>query len=285
MAITVDEAATSRSKSGKSIQLDYIVRGTSDDSAVETAVMATAPAMHGGKYRESEPSLRCTWVDEITDTGEWEASVRYNPPTMIEPEVSVDGTFLLSGSTGGGTEHAIVSKQTIANYGLAGDSGPNYNKLIGVTDNGVEGADIFAADFRFTARLYRGPGNYPDLGDLYALSPSYNNAPVTFEDSKTGQQLTFALGECLFIYAEWDEPRADGIVVFTYHFAGSPNITNEVLGQVTVTEKMGWNLLWVRYQNIEDTSKKTIIKRPVSAHVERVYDPGDWSKLKIPVPA
>ena len=65
----------------------------------------------------------------------------------------------------------------------------------------------------------------------------------------------------------------------TFRFAASPNVANLQLGNITGIQKEGWQYLWVRYADDEDTTAKTLIKRPVSAYVEQVYPYGDFSLL------
>ena len=55
------------------------------------------------------------------------------------------------------------------------------------------------------------------------------------------------------------------------------------LGTITGISKEGWQYLWVRFIDDEDTTAKALIKRPVSAYVEQVYSYGDFSGLGIGV--
>ncbi len=51
--------------------------------------------------------------------------------------------------------------------------------------------------------------------------------------------------------------------------------------EITGISKRGWDHLWVRYQDAEDSTAKALVKRPVAAYVERVYYDGDFSGLGI----
>jgi hypothetical protein len=55
------------------------------------------------------------------------------------------------------------------------------------------------------------------------------------------------------------------------------------LGNITGINKQGWHYLWVRFDDDEDSSAKTLIKKPIAAYVERVYEYGDFSALGIGV--
>ena len=65
----------------------------------------------------------------------------------------------------------------------------------------------------------------------------------------------------------------------TYRFAASPNMTGLIVGTITGITKGGWHHLWALYA--DDVDQNTLIKRPIAAYVERVYDPGDFSQLGI----
>ncbi|HUT59790.1 MAG TPA: hypothetical protein VNA25_18235 [Phycisphaerae bacterium] len=38
---------------------------------------------------------------------------------------------------------------------------------------------------------------------------------------------------------------------------------------------------WVRYADAKDAAAKRIVKKPIAAYVEKVYDDGDFSQLGI----
>ena len=67
----------------------------------------------------------------------------------------------------------------------------------------------------------------------------------------------------------------------TFRFAASPNVAGLSLGNISGINKEGWQYLWVRFADDEDGSSSTLIKKPVAAYVERVYEYGDFSGLGI----
>lgn len=91
--------------------------------------------------------------------------------------------------------------------------------------------------------------------------------------------MTFAAYECLFNGAQFADPRPDGAVEFTYSFSGSPNKTNLTVGDISGIAKNGWDYLWVRYADSDDTAAKAIIKKPLAAYVESVYSSGNLGAL------
>jgi hypothetical protein len=65
----------------------------------------------------------------------------------------------------------------------------------------------------------------------------------------------------------------------TYKFAASPNRTGIVVGEITGISKKGWEYMWVRYADAEDAAAKAIVKKPVAAYVEKVYEDGNFGVL------
>ena len=69
----------------------------------------------------------------------------------------------------------------------------------------------------------------------------------------------------------------------SFKFAASPNATGLVVGDITGIAKKGWEYLWVRYADAEDTSAKVLVKKPIAAYVEQVYPYGNFAGLGIGV--
>ncbi|MFN8730574.1 MAG: hypothetical protein ACK5Z4_12025, partial [Planctomyces sp.] len=93
----------------------------------------------------------------------------------------------------------------------------------------------------------------------------------------------FAAGEVLFLGATGSK-RGDGPDdnwEITFRFAASPNQTGLSVGSITGISKKGWEYLWVRYADAEDSGSGAIIKKPIAAYVERVYDQANFGALGI----
>jgi len=67
----------------------------------------------------------------------------------------------------------------------------------------------------------------------------------------------------------------------TFKWAASPNKTDIKIGGITVPSKEGWHYLWVRYRDKDDQAAKELVKDPVAAYVEQVYEYSDFSQLGI----
>jgi len=61
----------------------------------------------------------------------------------------------------------------------------------------------------------------------------------------------------------------------------SPNRSNIVVGEITGIARKGWEYLWVRYADAKDDTAKAIVKKPVAAYVEKVYEEGSFAGLGI----
>ena len=89
-----------------------------------------------------------------------------------------------------------------------------------------------------------------------------------------------AAGECLFLGASGSKRGEDDWEI-TYRFAASPNRSSISVGPITVASKKGWEYLWVRYADEEDAGSNTLVKKPIAAYVERVYEEGNFAALGV----
>jgi len=272
MAITVTEKPDSRPSSDgqdASAELLYTVRGTADDAAAKAALASEAPTTHGDLVRQ-------TWgVEPVhVDTGSpddciWDGTVRYGRVNNTPPET---GESVFNFDTGGGTQHITQSLQTIGSYAPPGKTAPNFKGAIGVTHDSVEGVDITVPIYQFSETHY--------LADS-AVTPAYKATLFSLTGKvNSGAFKGFAAGEVLFLGASGSK-RGEADWEITFRFAASPNRTNLTVGDITVASKKGWEYLWVRYADAEDSSAKVLVKQPVAAYVEKVYPDGDFSGLGI----
>jgi hypothetical protein len=58
-------------------------------------------------------------------------------------------------------------------------------------------------------------------------------------------------------------------------------VTGLAVGPITGIAKKGWEYLWVRYADVEDTGAKMLVKRPIAAYVEQVYEYANFAGLGI----
>jgi hypothetical protein len=270
MPITVEEKFESRQVTmgtNPSAELRYTVRGTDDDVAARVALEGASPTVYD-LYNDGLWLVpRDSATVEPVGNDLWEGIVRYS----LSPQ---ENESIFSFDTGGGTQHITQSLQTVASHAPPGKTAPDFKGAIGVTDDSVEGVDITVPVYTFSETHF-----LPDAlvtpaykATLFALTGRVNNAPWK----------GFALGEVLFLGAAGSK-RGLGPWEISYRFAASPNVTGLTVGEITGVAKKGWEYLWVRYADAEDTVAKALVKKPIAAYVERVYEYGDFSLLGIGV--
>jgi hypothetical protein len=257
MTITIDERFNSREATegpSPATELLYLVQGTEDDLQVKSLVAATAPTLYDGLVRDS-------FSVTPLGGGVWECSVRY---TLLESETQF--TF----DTGGGTQHITQSLQTMGGYAPAGFTAPNFQGAMGVTTDSVEGTDITVPVYSFTETHYIS-------GAL--VTPAYKATLFFLTGKVNGAAFKgFSVGEVLFLGAAGSKRGTDDWEI-TYRFAASPNVTGLAVGPITGIAKKGWEYLWVRYADAED--EHVLVKRPIAAYVEQVYELGNFAGLGI----
>jgi hypothetical protein len=264
MAITIDEQFDSReatqSIDSPSIDLKYQVKGTEDDVAVRGVVEATIPAFYLSLPFQS-------YHIKPLGGGVWEVTARYG-----KQEQKDTGSSSFSFDTGGGTTHITQSLRTVSTYAPAGKVAPDFKGAIGVATDSVEGTDITIPVYSFTETHYIPTalvtGAYKVT--LFALTGRVNQ--YAFKG--------FAPGEVLFLGASGSVRGTEDWEI-TFRFAASPNVTGLAVGDIANIAKSGWSYLWIRYADAED--QKVLVKQPIAAYVEQVYEAGDFAGLGIGV--
>ena len=285
MPITVAEKYDSRQSttgSNAQVTLTYIASGSDDDLAIKSAVENFAPETYDGLPRQS------VQIEPISEEY-WDASVRYAEATSTSSGGSSNpdpgsGEYTYSFDTMGGTQHITQSLDTVGSYADSSiPSAPDFHGAIGVSNtNGnaeVQGVDITVPIYNFSETHYLTVEQVtPEYkGTLFQLTGKVNNA--TFRG--------LAAGECLFLGASGTlhgtetDTETTGDWEITYRFAASPNKTGITIGNISGIAKKGWEYLWVRYADVEDMDAMAMVKRPIAAYVEQVYEDADFSLLDI----
>lgn len=267
MAITIAEKIDSRESTtgdNGTVELKYIVSGTADDLAAKAALAANTGVTYDGYTRQS---VHVEAVGDPTISLTWEGSVQY-AVKQKEPET---GESSFSFDTGGGTQHITQSIETVQKYAASGTA-PDFHGAIGATKDSVEGVDITMPVYNFSETHYFDPSVVTSAykGLLFHKTGMYNN------DSFKG----FEPGEVLFLGASGSK-RGKGDWEISFRFAASQNRSSIMVGSIGPISKKGWEYLWVRYEDAEDTAAKALIKKPVAAYVEKVYYGTDFTSLGI----
>jgi len=247
-----------------SVTMHYILDGTSDDITAKTLLLNSTPTIYDGLVRD-ECTLEPIFVDTVSGAGKWECRVRYVKPEYTPPEV---GESSFAFDTGGGTQHITQSLATVGSYGASG-AAPDFQGAIGVTHDNVEGVDITVPVYNFSETHYI-PDADVNKAAYFSLTGKVNDA--SFKG--------LAAGECLFLGASGSK-RGEEDWEITFRFAASPNRTGISVGSITGISKKGWEYLWVRYADVEDAGSNTLVKQPVAAYVEQVYEYGNFAALGI----
>lgn len=260
------ESRRSTTGDNPSAELVYDIRGVAGDLAARGHADAASPATYDGLAKQNIS------IDPVGPE-HWEASVRYARAGFGgQPQT---GQSVFSIDTGGGTQHITQARATIARHGAPGTTAPNYQGAIGVTPDGVEGVDIAVPVYQFAETHYL-PDSAVSSGykaTLFALTGKVNSDPFK----------GFSPGEVLFLGASVSPSgtAADADWEISFRFAASPNVTGLSVGPIRGIDKQGWEYLWVRYEDAEDAGARAIVKRPIAAYVERVYDAGAFAGLGI----
>lgn len=238
------------------------------------AVLAAAPASWTAAGHTLLLDDKASEAFEIGDDGPYFGVARYKPQEFASLGA---GESSFEFDTTGGTAHLSASFLTVAAFGDGADVEDNGN-LIGVTQDGVEGVDVVVPAFAFQITK---AFDVNDVDETYILililmTGAVNNDTFTVT---TDDGITFDLeaGECLFLGARGG--MRNGLVEITFFFAGSLNVDELVIGDITVTDKRGWDYIWVRYRETTTIDGKWLTKQPVHVYLEQVYEDGPFSTL------
>jgi hypothetical protein len=283
MAIIVTEKMQSRPSSlGENAGCDllYTIKGTADDAEARAALMDAAPATYYGLPVQNG-EVRPVFVDISNPDGSiWDGTAHYARKQDQERKV---GDQSYEFDTTGGTEHVTQSKETM---GLWSSEGPCdktwFGHAIGVTPDGVEGADIVSRVYRWseTHILDKAEVTEAYKDKLFMLTGTVNNAEFRGK----------AQGSVLFLGVRGGA-RGDDDVELTFNFAASRNMTLPDIpskaheppygdAPITGVYKRGWEYLWILYVDSE-TAHGLPTKLAVCAATERVYEYSDFSQLGI----
>ena len=276
MATRVEEAYSERDQTVDSkgnvteIEIPYLVFEVSDEDAALSAARSKA-AGHSIKGM----TLDSIEVVERINDDTWKVKAVYaETEDGADDDIEDDGeeeTVSFAFDTGGGTMHRNQSLKTVSK---APNDAPDFNGAIEVDNEGnVNGVDVTMPVLNFTE-------THTMSGTRVTTSYKKNIAALTGTVNRSSFR-GFAAGEVLFLGASGSKRsrKASGPWEITFRFAVSPNQSSVSVGKLKVSNKKGWNYLWVRYADKVADNKKNVIKEPVAAYVEQVYPEGDFGNL------
>jgi len=253
--------------------LRYVIIGVSDYDTALAALAAEAPTTLGDLIRK-------TWRVNPEGDGSnlWTGEVDYNQPDAASYDTG-DTSFEFDTTFVGGVR-LYQALEHIADYPAG--TAPNHKGAINVVRDAsglrVEGLDLAppADAIRFSATRYQAT---VDLSVLFALSGCANSAEWSI--SVEGVSGTFAEREALFLGAAGSKRRR-GDWSIRYAFCAMPSVTGLTIGEIAAIAKKGMDYLWVEYADESNAESKSLVKKPLAVHVERVWRTGAFSGLGIP---
>lgn len=151
-------------------------------------------------------------------------------------------------------------------------TGPNYEKAIQVTKDGVAGCDITAGAAQFTLQAVRGTFTRGYLKKLRSIVGKTNDRVWS----------GFPRGEVTYRGATVQDAADGGLGRFNlaHKFELAENEVNIDVGNgITVPDKRGWEYLWCAYE--EKVVGNFVLWVPAAAFVETVVKEADFREIEI----
>ena len=250
-----------------SAEIPYLVFGAESEEAAMAAVFEASPMKFENLRRD------VLEIDERINDDTYKIRVTYAVDHFDGIDGGNDPEPSFAFDTGGGSSHRSQSLQTVLKTPV---DAPDYGGAIEVDSEGnVNGVDITMPVMHFSETHYFRPGK---------VSTAYKQRLANLTGTVNSAKFKgYAPGEVLFLGASGTrrgKHRNDEWEI-TFRFAVSPNQESLRLGTLTVSAKRGWDYLWVKYADNVSTDQKNLIKTPVAAYVERVYNSADFGGLGI----
>ncbi len=247
-------------------EVPYFVFAVDDEDEAINFANSNVP----GAFNNME--LESIELDERVSFDTFKVTAKYkvtNSEISFTPTGEPDSVY--SFDTGGGARHLTQSLETVSK---SPSSAPDYGGAIGYDGENVNGIDVTIPVMNFTETHYLRKSK---VSTSYKKMISDLTGKVNSSNFKG-----YAPGEVLFLGASGSrrgDSRSDYWEI-VFKFAVSPNRTNIPVGSLSISNKKGWDYLWVRYAD-DVGSDNALIKKPVAAYVEKVYERADFGALGI----
>lgn len=282
----IDGPDAERADRGDSATYKYHIFNTTDAATAHTALITNAPAtVTAAVSGKTLVPTRYRITGQQADY--WQGEVDYAEASRKRPEPKETGDERVSFTISGASKHVDKSLDTVltATHDRT-KVAPDFKQAIGVTKDGVSGTDIIIPEFGFQVTQYI---------PLATITNSWINqladivgtvADTTFRGFDVGRVLMTSVSGS-------ERSETDAEVTFNFGVAKNEAIIipgleyyDDVTDPMTPewTEeipKLGWEYLWVFYEEEKDDVAKRVRKIPKFAYVEQVYDYGDWSFLSL----
>lgn len=241
----------------------YMVFGEATEAQALAAVLAAAPATFEGlrrdkvKFQEQLAEEACKILVTYKGT---DGTLQQNEGTPF------------SFDTSGGTQTITQSLQTIGKY--PAETAPDLGGAINYDDEQVNGVEIVQKVLNFTETGFFAAGTITTnfRKKLASMTGKTNSASWRGYDA----------GELLF-RGVTGSGKTHLPCELTFSFSYSENRSNFTVGDITVSNKKGWEYMWVRYGKKIDTStgKPFLVKRPIAVYVEKLFEEVSFTELGI----
>ena len=260
MTITIKEVRRSRGRTLDSKNLDFMVWGSDDPSAVEAAMLAELDDY------AALPDFENLVVTSYSQQPREEKESVYDVSVGLGLSSEEDDREL-SFQISAVTQHIVRPLARISSYPAGAPDLPG----IGFdSEKGYEGTDIQIPVLTWT-ETFSIARTEMDNAFLFQLMNVAANPVNSFPFRG------FAAGEVL--YSGTSGSQRGNRMVLSNAFAASPNLTGLSIGAMTGIAKAGWDYLWVLYEKDEDITNKFITERPKAAYVDQVYGRSNFDLL------
>lgn len=254
--------------------LVYIVRDADDEALALKAVLANVSE----NRQDKKLVLSDVEIDERISDKAWRVNVTYEAENKNDDDGNDEDPYEYTFDTGSGIKHVAVADKHIGDFAEKDETALDFDGAIGVdSDGNVGGVDIVMPQPGFTETVSIKKKKFTSAYKrrLIELSGTVNDR--TFRG--------FAAGEVLFLGAS--AARNGGLWRVTFRFSVSKNTDKDFkVGNIEIGVKQGWDYLWFSYVDVEQTNEKddvvAVVRRPIAAHIERVYRRENFSRLRIP---
>lgn len=249
------------------VRREYVITGTTDEAEALSDMLAFAPTILNSLPRDTDNAV-------VEESGDGDAvffgSVEYKRKSGTVSSGATQFSFDISGQS----RNIQYSRSTISTHPATGLTAPDFNKAINVTGSGkdqsIAGVDIFSPEMDWVYSFTKA-----DSAVTAAWLEGIYDSIGVVNSATWSAGIDFAAGTALFVGAQGQLRDTGDEWDITFRALITPNESGIDIGNgITGISKKGWELLWVYYEQSEDTVAKTIVTLPVAAYVEQVYPTG-----------
>jgi len=277
MAAVVTERVTSGEvKKGQnpSATLRYVISEETDEALALAALLTASPSLFLGIARQT---YGISPIGDPTVSGLWDGEVTYANSSGSQNPAETGDSFFNFDTTGGQvhiTQSILTTDESFDGALLPAQ--PDFNRSIGVGENGAVGTDIIEGAFQFSETHYFAASFVTTAYKLICRNLTGTVNDAAFKG--------FAAEEVLFLGATGSRrgtESTDGWEI-NYKFAAGKNVVGlDLAPNVPNVDKKAWEWAWVYYMKQKDANAKFLRDVPVAAFVEQVYNSEDFSTLGI----